>query len=57
MARHIIRNRVMDVERIKAYDGDGYRFAPTESTADQWVFLRDKRPPLVPKKLVGGRIR
>lgn len=57
MARYIIQHRILEPERIKAYDGDGYRFAPEESTAEQWVFLRDKRPPLVPKKLVGGRIR
>jgi uncharacterized protein len=56
-ARHIIQHRLLDPERIKAYDGDGYRFAPEESTAENWVFLRDKRPPLVTKKLVGGRIR
>ena len=57
MARHIIQHRILEPEKIKAYDGDGYRFAPEESSTDQWVFLRDKRPPLVPKKLVGGRIR
>lgn len=56
-ARHIIQHRILEPEKIKAYDGDGYRFAPEESSEDQWVFLRDKRPPLVPKKLVGGRIR
>ena len=57
MVRHIIQHRILEPERIKAYQGDGYCFAPEESTADEWVFLRDKRPPLVPKKLVGGRIR
>lgn len=57
MARHIIQHRLLEPEKLKAYNGDGYRFAPEESSADQWVFLRDKRPPLVPKKLAGGRIR
>ena len=57
MARHIIQHRILDADRIKQYDGDGYRFAPQESTATEWVFLRDKRPPLVTKKLAGGRIR
>lgn len=57
MARHIIQHRILEPEEVKAYTGDGYRFAPEESTAAQWVFLRDKRPPLVTKKLVGGRIR
>jgi len=40
MARHIIRHRLLDVEELKRYDGDGYRFAPEESSADEWVFLR-----------------
>lgn len=57
MARYIIRHRLLDAEKIKAYTGDGYRFAPEESTPDEWVFLRETRPPLVPKKLAGGRIR
>mgnify|MGYP000979016099 CR=1 FL=1 len=57
MARHIIRHRLLEPEAIKAYTGDGYRFAPDESTATEWVFLRDKRPPLVTKPIKGGRIR
>lgn len=44
MARHIIRHRLLDPEQLKRYDGDGYRFAPEESTADEWVFLREKKP-------------
>ncbi len=43
MARHIIQNRILDPEKLKKYTGDGYRFAAEESTADEWVFLRDKR--------------
>jgi cytoplasmic iron level regulating protein YaaA (DUF328/UPF0246 family) len=46
MSRWIIRHRVMDPERIKHYDGDGYRFDPEASTADQWAFVRVGRPPL-----------
>lgn len=57
MARHIIQHRLLEPERIKAYTGDGYYFSTQESTTEEWVFLRDKRPTLVPKKLVGGRIR
>lgn len=57
MARFIIQHRILDAEAIKAFDHDGYRFAPEESTGTKWVFLRDKRPPLVTKKLAGGRIR
>lgn len=43
MARHIIRHRIIDPQQLKKYDGDGYRFSAEESTADQWVFLRDRR--------------
>lgn len=57
LARYIIQHRLLDPERIKAYDGDGYHFSADESTDEKYVFLRDKRPPLVTKKLVGGRIR
>lgn len=57
MARYIIRHRLMDPDAIKAYDGDGYRFAADESSANEWVFLRAKKPPTVPAKLQGGRIR
>lgn len=57
MARYIIQHRILEPEKIKAYDANGYRFAPEESSADEWVFLRDKKAPTVPQKLQGGRIR
>lgn len=57
LARYIIQRRLLEPEGIKAYEGDGYRFDPERSTLERFVFLRDKRPPLVTKKLVGGRIR
>jgi cytoplasmic iron level regulating protein YaaA (DUF328/UPF0246 family) len=34
---------LLEPGQLKAYDGDGYRFAPAESTDSEWVFLRDKR--------------
>ncbi len=43
MSRWIIRNRVLDVERLKNYTEDGYRFAPDLSTTDNWTFVRDRR--------------
>ena len=43
MARHILQHRVLEPEALKQYQGDGYRYAPEESTADQWVFLRGVR--------------
>ncbi|MBL7938363.1 MAG: peroxide stress protein YaaA [Flavobacteriales bacterium] len=57
MARYIIQHRILDAKGIKGYDANGYRYSAADSTADKWVFLRDKRPPLVTKKLAGGRIR
>ncbi len=44
MARHIITHRLLDAEKLKAYASDGYRFAPEASTADDWVYLRDRKP-------------
>lgn len=44
MARYIIRHRILDPGELKAYDADGYRYAPEESTATEWVFLRDRKP-------------
>jgi uncharacterized protein len=43
MCRWIIRNRVLEPQRLKEYAEDGYRFAPDLSTADEWTFVRDKR--------------
>ena len=40
MCRWALQHRVMDPEKIKDYDGDGYRFAPGLSSTEQWVFLR-----------------
>ncbi|HRD51398.1 MAG TPA: peroxide stress protein YaaA [Flavobacteriales bacterium] len=57
MARYIIQRRILEAEGIKSYDHDGYSYSAEESTDTKWVFLRDKRPPLVTKKLAGGRIR
>jgi cytoplasmic iron level regulating protein YaaA (DUF328/UPF0246 family) len=43
MARYIIQHRILDAVKLKKYDEDGYRYAPGESSANEWVFLRDKR--------------
>jgi cytoplasmic iron level regulating protein YaaA (DUF328/UPF0246 family) len=43
MARWIIRNRVLEPERLKQYEEDGYRFAPDLSRGDEWTFVRDRR--------------
>ncbi|UTW11902.1 peroxide stress protein YaaA [Marinobacterium rhizophilum] len=41
MARYIIQNRIQDPEQLRAFDIDGYRFAPSMSQGDTWVFIRD----------------
>lgn len=40
MARFIIRERIMKVDHIKAFDEDGYVFNSSLSSAAQWVFTR-----------------
>ena len=43
MARHMITHRILDAEKLKGYTGDGYRFEASESSAEEWVFLRDRK--------------
>ena len=40
MTRYVIDKRLNDVEDLKAFDRDGYRFAPEASSDDRWVFRR-----------------
>lgn len=42
MARYAIQNRITEVEQLKGFDREGYRFVPETSDADRWVFRRDK---------------
>lgn len=42
MSAYIIKNRITDAEQLKAFDVDGYYFSPEESSASEWVFLRDE---------------
>jgi cytoplasmic iron level regulating protein YaaA (DUF328/UPF0246 family) len=41
MSRYAIVNAVTDVEALKAFDVEGYVFAPAASDADRWVFRRE----------------
>lgn len=41
MTRYIIQNKIEDPEQLKAFDLDGYRFAPSMSEGDNWTFIRD----------------
>ncbi len=44
MTRYIIENALSDVDAIKKFDVEGYRYAARESTAREWVFTRDQAP-------------
>lgn len=43
MARYAAENNIGQVEDLKGFDFDGYRFDVNSSAADQWVFLRGER--------------
>lgn len=40
MSRFIIQNRITDIEHLKAFDTEGYTFAPQLSDDKEWVFIR-----------------
>lgn len=40
MAKFIIKNNITDVEGIKTFDLDGYKFTPNQSTATELLFTR-----------------
>jgi cytoplasmic iron level regulating protein YaaA (DUF328/UPF0246 family) len=40
MARYIIKNRIDQVEKLKAFDDEGYRFNEALSSDHNWVFTR-----------------
>jgi len=40
MSAYIIKNKISDVEKIKGFDSEGYRFAPDSSSDSEWVFTR-----------------
>ena len=42
MSAYIIKNRITDAKQLKAFDVDSYYYSPEESTASEWVFLRDE---------------
>jgi len=41
MSRYAIANALTDPEALKAFDTEGYAFAPEASTENRWVFRRD----------------
>tara|TARA_B110000037_G_C16975689_1_gene446935 strand:+ start:174 stop:932 length:759 start_codon:yes stop_codon:yes gene_type:complete len=40
MARYIIKNRIVDPERLKIFAEDNYRFQADLSSENEWVFIR-----------------
>lgn len=40
MARWLCEHHIRDVEAMRGFDSDGYRFDPDESEADSWRFTR-----------------
>lgn len=42
MVRYAIDNKVEQVEDLKYFDYEGYKFAPEASSASDWVFLREE---------------
>ena len=42
MSPEAIAHRVVQVDQLKRFAEAGYRFSPEASSADRWVFRRDK---------------
>ena len=42
MSRYIIDHQIEQPEQIKAFDTNGYQFSESQSTDDEWVFLRNE---------------
>jgi cytoplasmic iron level regulating protein YaaA (DUF328/UPF0246 family) len=43
MASYVIKNRIKHVDDLKQFNSEGYYFCPEQSTAREWVFLRDSQ--------------
>ncbi len=43
MGAFIINNQITEVEQLKAFDADGYRFNKAMSEGNKWVFCRDQQ--------------
>ena len=42
MTRYIIQNRLNDPSKLTDFDIEGYRFNPSLSDGDTWVFTRQE---------------
>ncbi|UTA47973.1 peroxide stress protein YaaA [Simiduia sp. 21SJ11W-1] len=43
MAAYAIKERITAAEKLKAFDCDGYYYVAEQSSATEWVFLRDEQ--------------
>jgi len=43
MAAYVIKNKIKNVDDIKAFDVDGYYYSPEQSNDKDWVFLRKEQ--------------
>jgi cytoplasmic iron level regulating protein YaaA (DUF328/UPF0246 family) len=43
MCRYAIQNNITQADDLKGFDLEGYRFSDEQSSADNWVFLRDEQ--------------
>lgn len=43
MARYMVENQITDAEQLKGFNLEGYYFDAEQSTAHNWVFLRDEQ--------------
>lgn len=46
MSAYIIKHRLTEVEALKDFAVDGYRYDPRQSNAQEWVFTREQPPSL-----------
>ena len=43
MARFMVDHEINEIEKLKAFDSEGYYFSPNHSDEKNWVFLRDEQ--------------
>ncbi len=41
----IVRNRVTEIDALRAFDGGGYRYSEARTVGDAWAFSRKQPPP------------
>lgn len=41
MSRFIIKNKITDPEELKTFEWEGFRYNPSLSTKDNWIFLQE----------------